>query len=176
MTPTRPCRACAPTSTAAPHAARTTRACSHTSGAPTGDPRPERNVQPRLLVQAAVFACAASAGAHAGLVPEHLRESPQLGVAFIASVVLLTAAGAALAMRPDSAAVARLAAALLTGLIAAYAASRTTGLPLLEPEPEPLDAVGLVTKLVELAGLVCALRLAQTPGGRRSPATQEVSR
>jgi len=133
-------------------------------------------VQPRLLVQAAVFACAASAGAHAGLVPEHLRESPLLGVAFIVSVVLLIAAGAALAMRPDSAAVAGLAAALLIGLIAAYAASRTTGLPLLEPEPEPMDAVGLVTKLVELVGLACALRLTQTAAGRRPPARQEVSR
>jgi hypothetical protein len=129
-----------------------------------------------LLVQAAVFACAASAGAHAGLVPEHLHESRLLGAAFIASVVLLIAAGVALATRPDSAAVAALSAALLTALIAAYAASRTTGLPLLEPEPEPLDAVGLVTKLVELVGLACALRLTQTAGGRRPPATQEVSR
>jgi hypothetical protein len=49
-----------------------------------------------------VRACAISAGAHAGLVPEHLRESPQLGVAFVVATGLPVAAATAVAMRSSS--------------------------------------------------------------------------
>jgi hypothetical protein len=49
-----------------------------------------------------VGACAISAGAHAGLVPDHLREAPQLGVAFVVAAGLLVAADTALAIRPGS--------------------------------------------------------------------------
>ena len=123
-----------------------------------------------------VAACAISAGAHAGLVPEHLREAPQLGVAFVVSVGLLGAAAVALAIRPESLRAAQGAAVLLAGLIALYAASRSTGIPLLEPHAEPLDAVGVTTKLVEAVGLVFALRLSRSVGDRRSPQLQEVAR
>ena len=123
-----------------------------------------------------VAACAISAGAHAGLVPEHLREAPQLGVAFVVSVGLLGAAAVALAIRPESLRAAQGAAVLLAVLIALYAASRSTGLPLLEPHAEPLDAVGVSTKLVEAVGLVFALRLSRSVGDRRSPQLQEVAR
>jgi hypothetical protein len=123
-----------------------------------------------------VGACAISAGAHAGLVPEHLREAPQLGVAFVVAAGLLVAAAIALAIRPGSVRAARRAALLLAGLIGVYAASRTTGIPLLEPRAEPLDAVGAATKLVEGVGLFVALRLSRSVGDRRSPLTQEVAR
>lgn len=49
-----------------------------------------------------VFTCAASAGAHAGLVPTHLSGEPRLGAAFIAAVVLLVAAATAAAVRPGT--------------------------------------------------------------------------
>jgi hypothetical protein len=123
-----------------------------------------------------VAACAVSAGAHAGLVPEHLREAPRVGVAFVLATGLLLAASTALAMRPDSRRAARGAALLLAGLIASYAASRTIGIPLVEPHAEPLDAVGATTKLVEALGLVFALPLSRPVGDRRSPLTQEVAR
>ena len=123
-----------------------------------------------------VGACAISAGAHAGLVPEHLREAPQLGVAFVVAAGLLVAAAIALAIRPGSVRAARRAALLLAGLIGVYAASRTTGIPLLEPRAEPLDAVGAATKLVEGVGLFVALRLSRSVGDRRSPLTQEAAR
>jgi hypothetical protein len=42
-------------------------------------------------------------------------------------------------------------------------------------EPEPVDGVALVTKLVETVGLVFALKLNQTVGGRWSLTRQEVS-
>lgn len=125
-----------------------------------------RHVKPRFLAcpQAAdlvAFACAASAGIHAGLVPEHLREEPRLGVAFALSVVALLSTGAATAVRPSDPRAARTAALLLASLIAGYAASRTTGIPLLAPNPEAADAVGVMAVSVEVVGLVFALRLGQ---------------
>jgi hypothetical protein len=127
-------------------------------------------------VEVVIAACAASAGAHAGLVPEHLREAPRLGIAFILASALLLAMVAALTLWPEDRRIARLAALLLTGLIASWGASRVTGIPLLQPQPEPVDLVGLVTKLVEVLGLAFALWLSQPVGGRRSSAIQEVSR
>jgi hypothetical protein len=121
-------------------------------------------------------ACAASAGAHAALVPEHLREAPAMGIAFVLAVVLLGTVGTALVLRPDDPRTASLAALLLAGLIAAWAASRTTGIPLLQTHREPVDGVGLVTKLVEALGLACALWIRQPLGGRRPSILQEVSR
>jgi hypothetical protein len=132
-----------------------------------------RNASAARLV---IAACAASAGAHAALVPEHLRESPALGASFVLSVVLLLAAVVALTIRPGDRRAAAAAAGLLVGLIVAWALSRTTGLPGLEPEPEPADAVSVATKLVEGIGLAFALRLSLITGGRRSSATQEVVR
>jgi hypothetical protein len=114
-----------------------------------------------------IGACAASAGAHAGLVPEHLHEAPALGIALIVAVVLLGAVGTALAIRPEDRRPAQLAALLLAGLIASWAASRITGIPLLQPRPESVDGVGLVTKLVETLGLASALWLSQPVDGRR---------
>jgi hypothetical protein len=96
---------------------------------------------------------AASAEAHAGLVPEHLREAPRLGIAFILAFALLLAVVSALALCPEDRRIARVAALLLTGLIASWGASRVTGIPLLQPRPEAVDLVGLVTKLVEVLGL-----------------------
>ena len=115
---------------------------------------------PRPVVLTAivvVLAAAVSAGIHAGLVPEHLAEMPLLGVSFIVTVLALLAIAAALAIRPEAQLPASLAAFLFAGLILAYAASRTTGLPVLEPEPERVDAIGIVTVAVQLFGLLAAL-------------------
>ena len=120
---------------------------------------------PRPVVLTAivvVLAAAVSAGIHAGLVPEHLAEMPLLGVSFIVTVLALLAIAAALAIRPEAQLPASLAAFLFAGLILAYAASRTTGLPVLEPEPERVDAIGIVTVAVQLVGLLAALWLTAT--------------
>jgi hypothetical protein len=124
-----------------------------------------------------IFACAASAGIHAGIVPEHLREEPQLGVAFIVAVVALLATAAAVALRPSARPVARTAALVLGGLILAYIASRTTGIPILAPNPEAVEAIGVIAVCVELLGLLCALSLVQ-PIRRQSrrPFLEEVPR
>jgi hypothetical protein len=124
-----------------------------------------------------LFACAASAGAHAGLVPAHLRGEPWLGWGFVIAVALLLSASAAIAMRSSDRRVASGTALLLAGLMLAYLATRTTGIPVLDPEREAVDAVGIATTGVEAIGLVSALCLMQPLGRhRRSSHLQEVSR
>jgi hypothetical protein len=113
-----------------------------------------------------VFACAASAGIHAGIVPEHLREEPRLGVAFILTVLVLLATATAVVFSP-SARAGWISALVLGALPVAYLASRTTGIPLLAPDPEAVDALGVAAGSIELLGLICALRLAQ-PIARRT--------
>jgi hypothetical protein len=51
--------------------------------------RSHRPAPARRSVTVVVAACAASAGAHAGLVPQHLAHEPRLGVAFIATTAVL---------------------------------------------------------------------------------------
>jgi hypothetical protein len=59
----------------------------------------------------------------------------------------------------------------------AYLATRTTGIPVLDPEREALDPVGIATNVVEGIGLVLALWLIQAAGRRVRPShLQEVSR
>jgi hypothetical protein len=90
--------------------------------------------------------------------------------------VLLAAAAAAVALRPGDRRAAAGAAVVLAGVIAAWAASRVTGLPLVHPHAEPVDALGVVTKVVEAAGLASALWLCQPAGGRAPSAPEEVVR
>jgi apolipoprotein N-acyltransferase len=124
-----------------------------------------------------VFACAAAAGAHAGLVPAHLNSEPRLGVAFLIAVVLLVAAATAVAVRPGDRRITGAAGLLLAGLMLAYLATRTTGIPWLDPEPETLDAVGIVTNVVEAVGVVVALWLIHPFGRHVRPShLQETSR
>jgi hypothetical protein len=121
----------------------------------------------------ATAACAASAGAHAALVPQHLHESPALGVAFAVAVVALAIAAVALIAKPGDRRAHHAAALLLGGLIVAYALSVTAGIPWLAGDPEPVDPVALATKCVETAGALAALLPATTMGGRGSPAIKE---
>ena len=108
----------------------------------------------RLMAPAA--ACAVSAGIHAGLVVPHWHESHLLAGAFVGSVLALLVAALLAAGRPDDGRVRMQAGVLLLVMCGAYAASRTTGLPVLAPEPEALDPVGVVTQAVQLAGAVIA--------------------
>ena len=115
------------------------------------------------LRHAVVLVCAASAGVHAALVPEHLREGgPRLGGAFVLSAVL-AALVAVVLRKPLQARAARaafLAAALvLLGTAAAYVLSRTSGLPFLIHDPEELDPIGAVTSAAEVLGGLASLFL-----------------
>jgi hypothetical protein len=140
-------------------------------------PKSPRRAHP-AAAELVVFVCAASAGIHAGLVPEHLREEPRLGVAFALAAVMLLGTGAAVARRPADRGIARAAALTLGALVAAYAASRTTGIPLIDPDPEAVDGIGIAAVALELGGVVLALRLDQPLDRRhrRRPAFQEAIR
>lgn len=107
-----------------------------------------------------VAACASSAGIHAALAPEHLHERAAAGAGFLASALVMGALCVVLTVRPESRVAVRAAAAVLAGLVLAYALAATTGVPVLQPDTEPVDGLGLATKAVELAGLAAALALA----------------
>jgi hypothetical protein len=101
-------------------------------------------------------ACAVSAGVHAVLVVPHLHESRLLAAGFVVSAVLLLGTGLLVASRPEDDSRRHGAGVLLLALCGAYVATRTTGLPVLAPEPEALDPVGVATQAVQLTGAVFA--------------------
>jgi hypothetical protein len=117
----------------------------------------------RLVARnALVVTCAASAGVHAALVPEHLKENAVLGGGFAVAAVCLFASAATFAR---ARAADRLAApatgVLLIGLIVAYVVSRTVGLPVGDGEVEAVDAFGVTTQIAQLVGLAAAVLLSR---------------
>jgi hypothetical protein len=106
-----------------------------------------------------ILACAISAGIHGALVPAHFEEGTGMGLGFVAATVLLVAFVAVLTLRPTSALALAGAATVLLGLLASYLLATTTGLPVLHPDPEPVDGLALATKAIEAAGLLAALQL-----------------
>jgi hypothetical protein len=122
--------------------------------------------------KALVLTLASSAGIHGGLVPPHAAEAPVLGVMFAVSALLLAAIALRVDRAPGAAALAA-AALLLAALLAAYVATRFVALAPLT-HSEPIDLLGLTTKLIEAGGLVLALRLLGTrAGGAALPALHE---
>ena len=106
-----------------------------------------------------IVACAITAGIHGALVRDHFAETTAAGLGFVAATVLLAALAVAVTLRPASTLPAAGAAAVLTGLLVSYALAVTTGLPLLHPDPEPVDGLALTTKAIELVGLLAATSL-----------------
>jgi hypothetical protein len=94
-----------------------------------------------------------SAGVHAGLVAAHWSEEPLLGASFVASAVLLTGLGVALALYPASVWPPRAIAATYVAQIVAY-------FVFTEKITDPL---GLATKVVEAGGAVIALAMQPAP-------------
>ena len=118
-----------------------------------------------------VFVCAISAGVHTALAPEHLEEHVALGAGFLLSAVVLAVLAVALTDGPTRLNVTA-AAVLLTGLIGSWVLAVTTGLPVLLPDGESVETIAVLTKAVELVGLVVAVRLLAAPGrsqGRPAP-------
>ena len=106
-----------------------------------------------------VVACAVSAGIHAALVDDHFAEGIGPGLGFALAAVLLVAGVVGLTYRPTSTVALPAAGIVLAGLIASYVLATTTGLPLLHPDPEPVDGLALATKAVEAVGLLAAVHL-----------------
>jgi hypothetical protein len=124
---------------------------------PTRSEAASETARRRLLV----IACAASAGIHAALVSAHAGESQALGGLFAVSALLLIAVALVIEHGGGRQAVA-VTALLLAALLAIYVVSRFAPLWPLE-RPEPVDAIGAVTKLFEAGGLMLAIGLLQTP-------------
>jgi hypothetical protein len=110
-----------------------------------------------LRVDAIILACAISAGIHGALVREHFAEGTGAGMGFVVSTVLLAVLAVALTRNPSQP-VLLATAAVFAGLLAAYAAVITTGLPLLHPEREAVNGLALFTKAVEIGGLAFVLK------------------
>lgn len=115
-----------------------------------------------LGVDIVVLACAVSAGVHGALVPDHFNEGTWPGVGFLLATVLLAILAFVLTRRPTQLALA-FTAAVFAGLIASYALAVTTGVPVLHPDVEAVDALALVTKAVEVVGLLAAMSLVRRP-------------
>jgi hypothetical protein len=109
-----------------------------------------------LLRDAVAVVCAASAGVHAALVPEHLRDGTLIGAAFALSALLLATAALRVRTCPTTAS---WAAVVLLAVGGSYLLSRTIGIPLLIPDPEPVDPVGTLTSLAEVAAAVAVIDL-----------------
>jgi hypothetical protein len=106
-----------------------------------------------------ILACAVSAGIHGALAPGHFDEGTGAGLGFVAATVTLASLVVWLTRRPESRPALAVAAATLAGLIASYALAVTTGLPVLHPDPEPVDGLALGTKAIEAVGLLATTSL-----------------
>jgi hypothetical protein len=110
-----------------------------------------------------ILSCAISAGIHGALVPGHFDEGTGAGLGFAATTVALAGLVVWLTRRPASPSALAAAAVTFTGLLASYALAVTTGLPVLHPDPEPVDGLALATKAIEAAGLLAASSLLWRP-------------
>jgi hypothetical protein len=110
-----------------------------------------------------VLALAGSAGVHAALTPSHAAGAPLAAALFAASALALTAL-AVLVDRSERPAVLVLSALVLGALLALYVVSRLVVVWPLE-HAEPVDAIGVIAKVLETAGLALALGLLQAARG-----------
>jgi hypothetical protein len=121
---------------------------------------------PAASLLCVIAACAASAGAHAALVPQHLEHEPRLGLAFIAATAVLLAVASALICSPTSPLAAQAATLTFAALIGAYVVNVSAGIPWLSSGAEDADVIGLATKGVEAVGLVFSFQLTTTMEAR----------
>jgi hypothetical protein len=110
-----------------------------------------------------ILACGISAGIHGALVPGHFDEGRAAGLGFAAATLALAALVVWLTRRPDSRPALAASAAALGGLLFSYAVAVTNGLPVLHPQPEPVDGLALATKAIEVVGLLAAASLLWPP-------------
>ncbi len=108
-----------------------------------------------LLALAVMF----SAGIHAALVPEHLREMPPLGWSFLGAAALGVALAWALVAYPEDQLFARLAALFLSVEILTWVLFVSAAVPGFSGTPEPIETIALVCKAGELIGLWLAVAI-----------------
>jgi hypothetical protein len=118
---------------------------------------------------ALIVCCAISAGVHGALVPQHMRESIVTGVGFVIATAALAILIIGLTARPESRAVTSFTVLVVLGLVVSYAVAATSGIPMLHPDVDPIDTVGVLTKAVEVLGLCLAVGLGRPVRGRPIP-------
>jgi hypothetical protein len=117
----------------------------------TGTPSAPR----QWLGAGAAVALGAAGGIHLALVGQHTRESLAAGVFFAAAGIVELLLAVAVWRVPGSRRAALGAAIVVGGLLVLYGVSRLADVPALGGQ-EAVDALGLLTKLLELAGAVLA--------------------
>jgi hypothetical protein len=110
-----------------------------------------------------VLASAISAGIHGALAPEHFEEGAGAGLGFVVATVLLVGLAIWLTLRPHDRRGIAGAALMFVGVIVSYALATTTGLPIVHPDPEPVDGLAVATKAIEAVGLLAATSLLWRP-------------
>ena len=110
-----------------------------------------------------ILACAVSAGIHGALVQAHFDEGTGPGLGFVAATLAPAALVVWLTLRPGSRLALFGAAAVLLGLLVSYGLAVTSGVPLLHPDPEPVEGLALATKAFEALGLLAASSLLAGP-------------
>jgi len=110
-----------------------------------------------------ILACAISAGIHGALVPGHFDEGTGAGLGFVTATVALVGLAVWLTWRPARRSALAATAAVFVGLLVSYVLATTTGLPVLHPDPEPVDGLALATKAIECIGLFAAASLLWRP-------------
>jgi hypothetical protein len=118
--------------------------------------RNRRDPFKRALAVCFALTVAFSAGVHAALVPEHLREIPPLGYLFIVAAAVGAAIATALVTCP-SARILRLAAVFLVTQVIASAVFIGVHISGLTGTPEPVEPIALVCKATELLGIALAI-------------------
>jgi hypothetical protein len=116
-----------------------------------------------------ILLCAASAGVHVVLAPMHFEEGIVPGVGFVAAAVLLASVAVALDQRPQTRTATQAAALILGTLLVAYIAARVAAVPLVGEHREPLEPVGVATKLIEVLGIALAVNLTNEGVASRKP-------
>lgn len=110
-----------------------------------------------------ILASAISAGIHGALAPEHFEEGAGASLGFVMATVLLFGLAVWLTLRPHDRRGIAGAALVFVGVIASYALATTTGLPIVHPDPEPVDGLAVATKAIEAVGLLAATSLLWRP-------------
>jgi hypothetical protein len=109
----------------------------------------------RRLGAGAAVTLGAAGGIHLALVGQHAQESLASGIFFFAAGTVQVLLAVALWRNPGSRPAALAAGVMAGGLLALYAVSRLWNIPAFGGR-EAVDALGLVTKLLELAAAVLA--------------------
>ena len=115
-----------------------------------------------LRTDVVILSCAISAGIHAALVRDHFEEGRGAGIGFVVAALLLAVLAVALTRKPTRPALVTTV-VVFAGLIGSYALATTTGVPVLQPQPDAVDALALFTKSVEAVGLFLAVSLLRRP-------------